>query len=93
MISNSGRTLQRQAAATYSPTEPERVGPARSYRWKRPLDLAAGLVLLVALLPVIGLLALVVRLERATRTFGDTKNFAEQYPVVIRIRITKVRGM
>jgi len=31
--------------------------------------------------------------ERAARTFGDNKSFAEQYPVAMRIRITKVRGM
>ena len=31
--------------------------------------------------------------EYATRIFGDTDSFAEKYPVAMRIRITKVRGM
>ena len=31
--------------------------------------------------------------ERAAQTFGDSRNFAEQYPIAMRIRITKVRGM
>jgi PPOX class probable F420-dependent enzyme len=31
--------------------------------------------------------------EDAARIFGDTTSFAEKYPVAMRIRITKVRGM
>jgi PPOX class probable F420-dependent enzyme len=31
--------------------------------------------------------------DEAARIFGDTASFAEKYPVAMRIRITKVRGM
>lgn len=31
--------------------------------------------------------------EDASRIFGDTASFAEKYPVAMRMRITKVRGM